>query len=315
MVGDIIEVAVVELTNKCDLECIFCPNKRKNDFIDVRLLERLLKENCELRNPINIFELGWGGNPLLHRDIKEIIRLFKKYNLGINIVTNGFNLVNILQKFEDNILDGIHFTILLDSSDEKKSELLMGKKNVLQRTLSALDYLRNSRNLGFEILMRLTSKNYDDIESMSELCKMNGCNLLIPIEIFPPLKNRKLLLNDEMKLKAMNTIDDLRNMDKPVHRVIHFENPPGNCTYLRYKRLFINSRGNLGFCHFLTHLSKNEITDCRKYSFTQLYQINNIVRRNFVEKKEKQMETWKYPRKTTSPCSYCIQQFGIKCKW
>lgn len=309
-----IDVIVVELTNKCDLNCDFCSRNRKYNSIDIKLLERFLKENNKLENPINVFELGWGGNPLLHKNIKEIIKLFHNYNLRINTVTNGFNLLNILQKFEDNVLSGIHFTILLDSPNEKKNDMIMGKRNAFKRTLSALNYLK-SRNLSYDILMRLTSKNYDDIENMIELCKMNRSNLLVPIEVFPHIKNRELLLDDEMKLKVMNTVCELRSKGEPIHKVIQFEKPPSNCTYLRYKRLFINSRYNLGFCHFLAHLSKNEITDCRKYSFNQLLQINNIVRRKFVEKKEREMGNWKYPRQTASPCSYCIQKFGVNCKW
>jgi MoaA/NifB/PqqE/SkfB family radical SAM enzyme len=311
---DRIDVVVIELTTKCDLNCMFCSINRKNDSIDSKLLMKLLEENYRLGNSIDVFELGWGGNPLLHKNIKKIIGLFNKYNLRINIVTNGFNLVNILKKFEGNLLDGIHFTIFLDSSNEKRNDLLMGKKNAFKKTLNAIDYLK-SRNLSYDILMRLTSKNYGDIESMVNLCKMDGCGLLIPIEIFPPIEDRKLLLNDGMKLEAMNTIDNLRNNGQPVHKVIHFEIPSGNCTYLRYKRLFINSRGNLGFCHFLTHLIKNEMTDCRKYNFSQLLQINDSVRKRFVGKKEQQMENWKYPRKTASPCSYCMQQLGVKYKW
>lgn len=309
-----IEVLVSELTNKCDLNCIFCPRVKKNDFLEINLLKCFLDENSDFSNPIRIFELGWGGNPLLHKDIKKIIRLFHKHNLRINIVTNGFNLVNTLEKIGNNELDGIHFTILLDSFDEKKNDLLMGKKNAFKRTLNALHYLK-SRGLNYDVLMRLTSKNYEDVESMVKLCKINGCDLLIPIEIFPPIKNRKLLLTDKMKLKVMNTIDELRSRGELVHKVIHFENPSSNCTYLRYKRLFINSRSNLGFCHFLTHLFGNEITDCRKYNLAQILQINNNIRKKFVEKKEQQIVDWKYSRKTASPCSYCIEQFGVRCKW
>ena len=314
MIENRVEVLVLELTNRCDLNCIFCARKRKNDFINLRILERFLEENHRLVNSIRTFELGWGGNPLLHKDIKKVIKLFKSYGISLNIVTNGFNLVNILKNFSDKLLSGIHFTIFLDSSNENKNDLLMGRKGIFRKTLAAINYLK-SRNLGYDILMRLTSKNYDDIESMIDFCKINDSNVLIPIEIFPPLRNRKLLLDDKTKSKVMSIIDDLMSRGENVHKVVHFAEPSGNCTYLRYKRLFINSKGNLGFCHFLTHLSSNEITDCRKYNFTQILQINNVIRKKFVEKKERQIENWKYPRENVSPCSYCMQQFGVKCKW
>jgi len=309
-----IEVVVIELKNKCDLNCAFCPNKRKKDEINFTLLKKILKNNSEFEEPIKVFEVGWNGNPLLYKKIEKILELFRYYQLNLNIVTNGFNLKDIIAFFEDELLNNAHFTIFFDSSDEEKNDNLMGIKGTFKKTIESLEYLQ-TRGLQYDILMRVNSMNYNEIEQMLEIAKFYRCSLLVPTETFPFVQDEGLFLKDEMKSQVIATIDKLRSFGEPIHKVIQFEQPFGNCTYLRKKRLFINSRGKLAFCHFISCLKNTEIAYIKNKNLPELIQINNKLRDNFVRKKEKELKNWKYPRKTASPCSYCLNCFGVKEKW
>ena len=82
---------VFELTNKCDIDCVYCP-KEGSEELDFNIIKRIIDENKTLQNPIRHFELGWDmGNPLSHSRIKEIMELFNQFDCNVNILTNGKN--------------------------------------------------------------------------------------------------------------------------------------------------------------------------------------------------------------------------------
>jgi MoaA/NifB/PqqE/SkfB family radical SAM enzyme len=306
-----IEVMVIELTNKCDLDCIFCPSVQKERSLKYKLLKKIINENKKLEHPIRILELSGMGNPLLHKNIKGILELFKENDFTVSIVTNGFYLKDIIAYFDDTILQNVHFSIYLDSPDEEKNDYLMGKK-AFKRTIESLEYLTD-RRLRHDIRMRVTPTNYNEIENMIELCNYYKCTALIPIDIFPLGKaNSKDILDDEKKKIVINTIENLMKFGLPIYKCIHFENPSGNCTYLRLKRLFINSKGIMSFCHFLSSLPNTEISSVDNKNFIKIIKKSNNLYSNFAIKKEKKMKSWKLPRMTSSPCSYCLNNFGVK---
>jgi len=135
------------------------------------------------------------------------------------------------------------------------------------------------------------------------------------MEIFPFCKDKSLLLTDEMKMEVISTIEMLRKAGEPIHKVIQFERPEENCSYLRKERIFINAKGKLTFCHFLSPLENTEICDIRGKTLREIIEINNKVRDEFLKKKKKELKKWKLPRKTASPCSYCLHYFGVDEKW
>lgn len=309
-----IEVMVIELTNKCDLECIFCPKPQKEYSLKYKLLKKIINENKKLENPIRIFELGGMGNPLLHKNIKNILGLFKKNDFTINVVTNGFYLKDIIAYFDDSILQNAHFSVYLDSPYEEKNDYLMGKK-AFKKTIESLEYLID-RGFGHDVRMRITPINYNEIENMIELCNYYKCTSLIPIEVFPFGKaNNKNILDDEKKKIVINTIEKLMKFGLPIYKCIHFENPSGNCTYLRLKRLFINSKGMMSFCHFLSSLPNTQILDADNKNFIKMIKKSNNLYSKFAIKKEKKLKSWKIPRTTASPCSYCLNNFGVRLSW
>jgi MoaA/NifB/PqqE/SkfB family radical SAM enzyme len=309
-----IDVAVVELTSRCDLNCLFCPQNKKKYELHLSAFKNFIKENMKLKDPIPYFELGGIGNPLLHKKIEKIFQLLKSHNVGFNIVTNGLNLNDIVAYFDDSLLQDAHFSIYLDSINEEKNDYMMGKNKAFKKTIESIEYLLE-RNFKYDILMRINSENCNEIEQMLGIAKFYRCNLLIPMETFPFVQNKGIFLTDEMKSQVIGVIDKLRNAGEPVHKVIHFEQPRANCTYLRKKRLFINSRGKLAFCHFISCLKNTEISSIENKNLLKLIQINNRLRDSFFQKKEKELKTWKLPRKNASPCSYCLHHFGGKEKW
>jgi MoaA/NifB/PqqE/SkfB family radical SAM enzyme len=302
-----INTMVFELTGKCNLDCVYCP-KEGNNELDFSLLKLLMEENSGLQRPIRHFELGWDtGNPLLHSRIKDILRIFNDFDCQVNILTNGKGFI---EKVVGLNLTNISFTFFLDHPEEKQNDQMMGK-GVFKSTLAAFDFLRQ-KGITFNVYMRMNSSNYDKIQEMDKLVKDYGANSLTPTEIYPLGKaENSMLMTDEMKQKVLKDIGDLS-----LNKSIHFSQATlnANCSYQRKQRIFINSDGNLCFCHFLP-MQNTVISDIRDRHLLEIIQINNKARIGFLKNKERLFADWKKPRAAASPCSYCINCFGIDKEW
>jgi len=306
-----VDAMVLEPTRLCDINCAFC-NGTEDSSLSFELFSRIIYENKSLPVPIKHVELGGSGNPLLHKDIIEMLALLVAAGNSVSIVTNGCNLVEHVSKIGDGLLPNVHFGIYLDSPQEGTNDRLMGA-GAFRKTIASCSYLK-SRGAQFDILMRLTPANFSQVEDMLLLCKKIGANLLLPMEVFP-ISGSGFQLSDAEKVKALENMNCLSSRGEPVFRMIHFEKPAGNCTYLREKRIFINSRGSLSFCHFLSALPNSRITGCGDKGLGELLQINRKVREEFAKKKAGEMQDWHPKRETASPCGFCLYCHGGGCGW
>lgn len=82
----------VEITNDCNLTCSFCPrNNRKKEYITISKFKKLLDK---LNGHTKYLYFHIMGEPLLHKDIDELINIASKY-FYINITTNGYLIKKI----------------------------------------------------------------------------------------------------------------------------------------------------------------------------------------------------------------------------
>ncbi|MCX7716760.1 MAG: radical SAM protein, partial [Endomicrobia bacterium] len=82
-----------ELTYKCNLKCIHCyiPEKLKNtQEMDTPTVKKIIFDIANLGGMFIIFT---GGEPLLRKDIFELINFAKKLNFVVILFTNG-SLIN-----------------------------------------------------------------------------------------------------------------------------------------------------------------------------------------------------------------------------
>lgn len=77
----------IEITNNCNLNCSFCSEvKRKKRFMTRDEFESIL---IKIKDYTDYIYLHVKGEPLLHPNIIEFLRLAEKYNLKVNLTTNG----------------------------------------------------------------------------------------------------------------------------------------------------------------------------------------------------------------------------------
>lgn len=85
----------IEPTNHCNLRCQMCPRSleesyRNSGFMDMVLYEEIIREVAEFpRSKVYpCIALYLGGEPLLHKNIVEMVRMAKEAGLAIHLNTN-----------------------------------------------------------------------------------------------------------------------------------------------------------------------------------------------------------------------------------
>ena len=108
----------IEITNICNLKCKFCPEtERAKQYMLAEDFEKIIKK---IYKYTKLVCLHVKGEPLLHKQLEQILETLEKYNLKANITTNGTlikNNIEVLKKAK--ALRQINFSI--HSIKENKS--------------------------------------------------------------------------------------------------------------------------------------------------------------------------------------------------
>ena len=101
----------VELTNQCNLSCIFCGQqtmKRPKGYIDADLYKKIVNECYAYDTPIRL--IRW-GEPFLHPKILTFIEYTKELGIPLHITNNGLALTKShMESLVYNEVDSIIFS-------------------------------------------------------------------------------------------------------------------------------------------------------------------------------------------------------------
>lgn len=125
----------IEITNICNMHCSFCPEtKRAKAFMNEQQFEHIVKQIKEYTDYVY---LHVKGEPLLHPNLKEILEVCEKYNLKVNISTNG-TLIKDKQQVLSNIRQ---INVSLHSFEKEDNERL---QEYLQQVLETANKLNEA---------------------------------------------------------------------------------------------------------------------------------------------------------------------------
>lgn len=175
----------IELTNYCNLRCEVCPTgtgrlERERRAIDPALFERLLNE----AGPYLLTSTLWGwGEPLLHPELSDILRI--QHNRGIStfLSTNGQKLEDdrVLQALIDH--PPTYLIVCLDGlTDETNSKFRTGAKLApALYGVRELARIKKERHLRFPILHHrfiAMSHNEQELTELPDFSAANQFDLL-----------------------------------------------------------------------------------------------------------------------------------------
>ena len=178
----------LNIHGSCNRRCAFCPRVDEelypnlDEYLDLDFFKKILGE---LRENNYTGRMGFSGfcEPLLHKDIVEIVKLYKDFfpDNRLEIVTNGDYLdFKMAKKLFDNGLYNIRISLYTNPKNEKKFLDIREKLN-----LSEERFFVRHRNLGkkndFGLVLnnRAGSVDYSKIgqkEKIKTLPLNQGCN-------------------------------------------------------------------------------------------------------------------------------------------
>jgi len=169
----------VEITNVCNLNCEFCPvTDRKKEFISIENFEQIIQR---IHKYTNLVCLHVKGEPLLHKELEDILEVLEKYNLKANITTNGTLIkekLNIIKN--SNAVRQINFSIhsimknrnldkeylndILESVEELKENIIISYRLWNLQTIK-------ENEVNNEIIKEI--ERYYDIQNLKQQLKEN----------------------------------------------------------------------------------------------------------------------------------------------
>lgn len=153
----------IEITSRCNERCTHCyiPHEKKISDMGKQLFCDILKQCKDMR----LLHLTLsGGEPMLHKNFCEFIRICRNYNFSVNILSNLTLLTNeILKEMKKNTLLGVQ--VSLYSMTPRIHDGITNVKGSFEKTKSAiLKLIENDIPLQISCpIMRQNKNSYADV--------------------------------------------------------------------------------------------------------------------------------------------------------
>jgi len=167
--------AMVELTYRCNIDCVYCycqhlDNTRGREELSTDEWKRVLDELARL----GVLHLAMtGGEILVRKDFWEIARHAKALHFSITLFTNG---TLISQKQADLLAElrptSIEMTLL--GATEQSHDRLARQRGAWRRMMCGALMLRE-RSLPFVFKTTLMKENFRELHEIEQVAKSYGC--------------------------------------------------------------------------------------------------------------------------------------------
>lgn len=168
------------VTGACNLSCASClwKSSAQGDLPPEEIVDfyRGLRENGFVANVI------WGGEPLMRKDIAQIIRASSDNNFFTVLITNGYYLEEAAGEL-NGLVDV--YIVSIDHHDPAVHDEIRGKEGLFQRAMAGIDKVRRlDPEAAITLNHLLLKKNQGCLPELLELARDRNISIYIsPIEI------------------------------------------------------------------------------------------------------------------------------------
>lgn len=181
--------ATWDITNYCNLHCVFCSasalgNKNKIDNDEcLEIAKKLISSNIKY---VSIR----GGEPTLIKQLSECVKLFNENGVFVEIVSNGTGITKeFLEKLSPLNKNLIRIKISLDSTNKELNDRLRGRGSYDGAT-AAIETCHKMR-WDFRTQMVITNQNKDEIIDMYNYVSSKGATSFGTILVLPMGRGKK----------------------------------------------------------------------------------------------------------------------------
>ncbi len=162
---------LAEITYRCPLHCPYCSNPthaRKDRELTTDEWNRVIREAAAL----GVLQIGFsGGEPLVRRDLADLVRAAREANLYTNLITSGIGFDDDrLRALRDAGLDSVQLSFQSDDAD--LSDEIAGARTHQHK----LDVAAKIRAAGIPLSLNFVihRRNIDRLPQMIELAETLG---------------------------------------------------------------------------------------------------------------------------------------------
>ena len=248
---------VWEVTTRCNLNCIHCyassvdsPQAELTTVEGKRLLDQIAT-NEEIRMIVIT-----GGEPLLRKDIFEIIEYAGKLGFQIIFSTNGTLLTPDMAK--DLARLGVaNFSISLDGYTEACHESIRRRPGCFQKALDGLKAASQTKAC-VQVNFTAQQQNLAELPGIIDLSESLGADIIMVFQAIPPRQDRGAAeLTAEQQLSLMQTIAEKQKKARaliipvccPEYWPWLIENKKGSFNKLNRKKIFTGCGAGKGFSY------------------------------------------------------------------
>lgn len=198
----------VEPTTGCNFRCTMCqvssPDFKANNM-ELSTFIKFINDNKQL---IKI-KLQGMGEPLVNKNIYEMIKIAKQNGIATEIICNGsmLNKKNISKLLKNSLAK---LTISIDGASKQVFESIRVKSNFEEVISNSKNFKEMTRNKfvrpEFSAWSTIQESNYEEIEKIAELCKTIGFDdLTFQVFLTGWGKNEWENINNKKNINFRNT--------------------------------------------------------------------------------------------------------------
>lgn len=203
----------ISLTNACNLKCSYCyamyPEREDKD-LETKDLFKLIDEMAELGTKrINLV----GGEPLLRKDIGQIVDHIKSKGIQCAMTTNGYMIphkINEISKID---------LICLSLDGDKEATDTNRAVGCYDRVMKAMEILKEKK-IPYQVSSVLTTKSIPSFKTILDMAKRDGFSVGFTTMIEQTIDGKKVappnLPTDEEYRKILQQILDWKAEGYPV---------------------------------------------------------------------------------------------------
>ena len=175
----------IEITNKCNLDCSFCTRtKKKKRDLSIEEFKLIIDK---IKDYTDYVYLHVQGEPLLHKDLEEFLKICEDNNIKVNITTNG-TLINKYVDIFNRSKSLRQINISLHSENNKD--------NYLDEVFTACNKISSNIYISYRIW------NLNTLKSTKELL-----NIVNKISEYYDVDKEKLLNDKSTKIDINRYVD------------------------------------------------------------------------------------------------------------
>lgn len=266
IISPVLDWVQIEVSTRCNATCIYCPHTLaskswQSSHFPLTFFYDLLPS---LGHTKLVFLQGW-GEPLLHPELFEMVRLCKNRNKMVGFTTNGMLLnkktIHVIVDLQVDIL-GISFAGTTSSTHNR-----IRKGTDFDTVVMALDYLRRIKaerrttKPAVHLAYLMLASNFEELSGIPRLAEKVGAEQVVASNltmILDPQLSREALFNNPQRLDEYNrTLARIKKEAAGQRKRILFEyQGPGldkssfSCPENVCRACVINVAGEVGPCVF-----------------------------------------------------------------